>query len=52
MGHCRYQSLLKHQCAKIAAVGGSVREWETPVIVPRECVLAAAKQLLAEGVIG
>lgn len=37
---------------RLREMGASVGPDEEPVLVPRECLLAAAKQLAAEGVIG
>ncbi|MFE5369233.1 hypothetical protein [Streptomyces mirabilis] len=38
---------------KLAAVGAGINQaTETAVIVPRDCILAAAKQLAAEGLAG
>ncbi|MER6356604.1 hypothetical protein ABT186_33545 [Streptomyces sp. NPDC001634] len=50
IGKLLFLSPPKHE--RLREQGASVRTGETAVVMPRDCVLAAAKQLAAEGLVG
>jgi hypothetical protein len=40
------------EAERMNEVGASIGEDESVVLVPRDCILAAAKQLVSEGLVG